>query len=67
MKYSLCSHCNGSGEGIADGTKCYVCQGSGIDFEEEMDDTDLKPAPEEVFVTSFAGDFMIVDESEIPF
>lgn len=67
MKYSLCSHCNGSGEGMADGSECYVCHGMGIDFDEEMDDIDLQPVSEDVFVTSFAGDFLIVDESEIPF
>ena len=25
----LCSNCNGSGEGCADGTTCRVCHGSG--------------------------------------
>jgi len=67
MKYALCSHCNGSGEGMADGSECYVCHGTGIDIESEMDDVELRSEPEEVFVTSFAGDFLIVDESEIPF
>lgn len=32
MKYSdeLCSTCNGSGEGMHDGTICHVCRGRGV-------------------------------------
>lgn len=26
----LCAHCNGSGEGMHDGTKCWECKGSGV-------------------------------------
>lgn len=25
----ICGNCNGSGEGMHDGTKCYVCKGGG--------------------------------------
>jgi RecJ-like exonuclease len=34
---SICSTCNGSGEGYADGTRCRSCRGRGetIDFEAE--------------------------------
>jgi len=27
----LCSHCNGSGEGMYDGTRCTSCKGSGVE------------------------------------
>jgi len=26
----MCSHCSGSGEGMADGSRCIVCRGSGV-------------------------------------
>ena len=26
-----CPHCNGSGEGMHDGTKCVYCKGSGVE------------------------------------
>lgn len=26
----ICGHCNGSGEGMYEGTSCIVCKGSGI-------------------------------------
>lgn len=26
----LCSNCNGSGEGYADGSKCWICRGQGV-------------------------------------
>jgi len=38
----LCSHCNGSGEGMYDGSSCRVCHGSGEvrDLEAERDRED---------------------------
>ena len=27
----LCQNCNGSGEGQYDGSRCWVCKGSGVD------------------------------------
>jgi hypothetical protein len=27
--HPICSNCNGSGEGMYDGTRCYVCKGRG--------------------------------------
>lgn len=44
----ICGHCNGSGEGMYDGTTCSACGGSGIErddsgsddyWEEDSDDT----------------------------
>jgi RecJ-like exonuclease len=44
---SICSRCNGSGEGMYDGTTCPACGGSGIErddigsddyYEEDSDD-----------------------------
>lgn len=41
-----CSHCSGSGEGMADGSSCWVCKGRGtIQFltdSEQDDDGDAK-------------------------
>jgi DnaJ-class molecular chaperone len=37
---ALCPNCSGSGEGMADGTRCRVCKGSGaaqVENEEEED------------------------------
>ena len=28
----ICCHCNGSGEGMYDGTRCTYCKGSGIEY-----------------------------------
>lgn len=33
----LCPVCDGSGEGVADGSKCERCGGSGIDSERDDD------------------------------
>lgn len=33
----ICSTCNGSGEGPADGTICWSCQGSGVEWVEDED------------------------------
>ena len=32
---TLCAHCNGSGEGMYDGTTCSYCHGSGVESEGE--------------------------------
>lgn len=29
--YDICPRCNGSGEGMYDGTTCRVCKGSGVE------------------------------------
>ena len=29
MENEICNYCNGSGEGMYDGSKCYTCGGSG--------------------------------------
>lgn len=29
----VCAHCHGSGEGMADGSNCIVCRGSGISYD----------------------------------
>lgn len=34
----LCGNCNGSGEGMYEGTRCYVCKGSGCAPKESDDD-----------------------------
>jgi len=31
----ICPRCNGSGEGQYEGTKCYACNGSGIEPSED--------------------------------
>jgi hypothetical protein len=36
--YDICSACNGSGEGMYDGSTCYKCHGSGEQAPEERDD-----------------------------
>jgi len=45
MIEQLCSNCNGSGEGMYDGTTCHVCKGHGTilvdDDEQESDDESL--------------------------
>lgn len=34
----ICVNCNGSGEGMYDGTTCHYCHGRGVtSFEEELD------------------------------
>lgn len=33
----ICSMCNGSGEGMADGTRCRTCKGSGEVYGESVD------------------------------
>ena len=33
----LCGRCNGSGEGMYDGTRCGACGGSGIERDYESD------------------------------
>lgn len=37
----LCSYCNGSGEGMHDGTRCQACKGTGEE-PEEMGGDDLE-------------------------
>ncbi len=34
-EHDICHQCNGSGEGMYDGSKCHACHGSGV----ERDDT----------------------------
>lgn len=34
----ICSGCNGSGEGMHDGSSCYKCHGSGVEPVEKDDD-----------------------------
>jgi len=31
---TICSYCNGSGEGCADGTRCNACHGTGVEIVE---------------------------------
>lgn len=33
----LCPVCAGSGEGVADGTRCYACKGWGVVRDQEDD------------------------------
>lgn len=35
---NICPYCNGSGEGMYDGTRCSTCKGSGEISDEEPDD-----------------------------
>lgn len=37
---NYCQHCNGSGEGSHDGTRCGYCKGSGVerDTDDDLDD-----------------------------
>ena len=40
-EYLTCPTCNGSGEGMYDGTRCHACKGSGAErVESEPDDQD---------------------------
>ena len=45
MKEVICPTCNGSGEGMYDGTTCHVCKGHGTilvdEDEQENDDESL--------------------------
>ena len=34
----ICSACNGSGEGMYDGSTCYKCRGAGIEPVNKVDD-----------------------------
>ncbi len=34
----VCTNCNGSGEGMHDGTKCTMCKGSGVESVEKEDE-----------------------------
>ena len=44
----LCSNCNGSGEGMHDGTTCYVCRGSGeVSMNDDHDDESYDESWEE--------------------
>lgn len=38
---SICTACNGSGEGQYDGTTCSTCDGSGVVYEGEDDEPDF--------------------------
>jgi DnaJ-class molecular chaperone len=38
-KEIICSNCNGSGEGMHDGTRCYECHGTGTQLI-DSEDTD---------------------------
>lgn len=42
--YETCTSCNGSGEGPADGTTCWKCKGSGVEYIEDnfTDEDDLR-------------------------
>ena len=31
----ICCHCNGSGEGLYDGSRCGHCKGTGVEFDNE--------------------------------
>ena len=37
MEDELCSKCNGSGEGMHDGTTCQICGGGGTNAQKECD------------------------------
>ena len=38
---SYCAACNGSGEGMYDGSSCRICGGSGVEpYEKDPDDFD---------------------------
>jgi len=52
-EYTVCSSCNGSGEGRFNGTKCNKCKGSGSEFKgytcpscDQITDTDYGPCPD---------------------
>jgi hypothetical protein len=36
----ICGHCNGSGEGMYDGTTCSACGGSGIERDDDDEGSD---------------------------
>ena len=48
MEELTCPNCNGSGEGMHDGTKCTHCKGSGVEYvlseEEEVAEDILEEA-----------------------
>lgn len=47
MAYETCSNCNGSGEGMYDGSICRYCKGSGeVEIEDEIDFDEYKREPE---------------------
>ena len=43
----ICAYCNGSGEGMYDGTTCRSCKGSGVDRRSVEDDEPEFDEPEE--------------------
>ena len=38
----ICLACNGSGEGMYDGSRCYHCKGTGVEPVEMEDDYDYE-------------------------
>lgn len=34
----ICSWCNGSGEGLYDGTTCRNCNGKGVEYEDQEEE-----------------------------
>lgn len=48
-EYLTCPTCNGSGEGMYDGTRCHACKGSGTERVEsdpdDQDEDDFQGAP----------------------
>ena len=43
---SLCSDCNGCGEGRYEGTRCSTCHGKGVVYDREDGDDCDPPEPE---------------------
>lgn len=37
---TLCTACNGSGEGMTDGSRCYYCKGKGTKCSSQDEDDD---------------------------
>ena len=52
-EWLTCPNCNGSGEGMFDGTRCYECKGSGVEKvlvedagpDDGQDEEDFEGAP----------------------
>jgi len=48
MYMHICPACNGSGEGMHEGTRCYACGGTGVEeAEEDVEDLEYELSRQE--------------------
>ena len=52
----ICAGCNGSGEGMFDGTRCSSCGGSGVEYHISEDERDTEDAEADAYAEAQAED-----------